>query len=252
MNFRKKNLLLAGNISNTTVYNADDPTCLKEIREMYIEQLTWAKEANVDYIIAETFGDLVEAEIALEVIKEFQLPAVVTLAIHTTNKTTEGVSVPEALERLSSKGAAVVGLNCARGPKTMLSLIKEVVDSGKVKIPLACLPVGYSTNEQFVTFQSFSTKDKKYTDLDHHTCTRYEFGDFAKEAIALGIKYLGTCCGGAPHHVRAIAEALGRKPISSQFTANLSLHFSYGQKEALAHVTSDSTVNRNFAYGEKM
>jgi len=216
---------------------------------MFVEQLTWAKEANVDFVIAETFSDLEEAEIALEVINEFQLPAVVTMAIHTSNKTIEGVSIPEALERLSSRGAAVVGLNCARGPKTMLSLLKEV--TGKIKTPLACLPVGYSTNEQYPTFQSFSTKDRKYTDLDHHTCTRYEFGDFAKEAVALGIKYLGTCCGGAPHHVRAIAEALVRKPISAQFSANLSLHFAYGQKQSLTN-TTESTVEKNFSYGEKM
>jgi len=250
--FPEKNLLLAGNICNTTIYISEDPNSKKEIRDMYIEQLTWAKEANVDYVIAETFSDLGEAEIALEVIKEFKLPAVVTLAIHTTNKTIEGVSVPEALERLSSQGASVVGLNCARGPKTILSLLKEVVQSGRVKCPLACLPVGYSTDEEHLTFQSFSTRDRKYTDLDHHTCTRYEFGDFAKEALALGVKYMGTCCGGAPHHVRAIAEALGRKPISSQFSANLALHFSYGQKESLSHIHPEGTVSKNFAYGEKM
>jgi len=42
--FPEKNLLLAGNVSNTTVYNAEDPESLKEIRAMFREQLTWAKE----------------------------------------------------------------------------------------------------------------------------------------------------------------------------------------------------------------
>jgi betaine-homocysteine S-methyltransferase len=170
--FPEKNLLLAGNVSNTTVYDAENPESLKEIRSMFREQLTWAKEANVDFIIAETFGDLGEAEIALEIINEFHFPAVVTLAIHTTGKTSEGVSVLEALQCLSDKGAAVVGLNCGRGPQTMIPLLKEI--AGKIKTPLACLPVGYSTNEKYPTFQSFSTRDKKYTDLDGHTCTRYE------------------------------------------------------------------------------
>jgi betaine-homocysteine S-methyltransferase len=248
--FPDKNLLLAGNVSNTTVYDAENPESLKEIRSMFVEQLTWAKEANVDYIIAETFSDLGEAEIALEVINEFKIPAVVTLAIHTTGKTSEGISILEAFERLAAKGAAVVGLNCARGPQTILSLLKEV--HGKIKTPLACLPVGYHTNEQNPTFQSFSTRERKYTDLDPHTCTRYEFEDFAKEAVALGVKYLGTCCGGAPHHVRAIAEALGRKPISSQFSPNLALHFAFGQKQALTGQTGDQTIDKNFTYGEKM
>jgi betaine-homocysteine S-methyltransferase len=247
--FPEKNLLLAGNISNTTVYDPDNAESLKEIRAMFAEQLTWAKEANVDYIIAETFSHLGEAEIALEMINQFGFPAVVTMAIHTTGKTEEGISILESFERLSAKGAAVVGLNCSRGPKTIISLLKEV--TGKIKTPLACLPVGYSTNDQFPTFQSFSTRDRKYTDLDGHTCTRYEFGDFAKEAVALGVKYIGTCCGAGPHHVRAIAEALGRKPISSQFSANLSLHFAFGHKTSLTN-TSEGTIEKNFNYGEKM
>jgi len=50
----------------------------------------------------------------------------------------------------------------------------------------------------------------------------------------------------------AIAEALGRKPISSQFSANLSLHFAYGQKLALSGQTADPTIDKNFSYGEKM
>jgi len=95
--FPEKNLLLAGNVSNTTIYDAEDPNSLKEVRAMFVEQLTWAKEAGVDFIIAETFSDLGEAEIAVDVIKQFGLPSVVTLAIHTTNKTIEGVSVVDAL-----------------------------------------------------------------------------------------------------------------------------------------------------------
>ena len=30
------------------------------------------------------------------------------------------------------------------------------------------------------------------------------------EAYALGVRYLGVCCGAGPHHIRALAEALGR------------------------------------------
>jgi len=248
--FPEQKLLLAGNVCNTTVYNPDDESTIKECREMFTEQLQWAKDSGVDFVIAETFSHLTEALLALEVIKSFNLPAVVTLAIHTSGLTAEGKTVLEALEALSNGGAAVVGLNCARGPKTILSLLKGV--SEKISTPLACLPVGYDTNDEHPTFQSFSTRDRKYTDLDGHTCTRYDFEDFTKEAVKLGVKYLGTCCGGAPHHVRAIAEALGRKPISSQFSPNLSLHFAFGKKETVSVNTKDNTIDANFKYGEIM
>ena len=48
------------------------------------------------------------------------------------------------------------------------------------------------------------------TALDPFTCNRYEIADFGRAAHALGINYLGVCCGGAPHHIRSLAEALGR------------------------------------------
>jgi betaine-homocysteine S-methyltransferase len=238
--FPENNLLLAGNICNTTVYNPADPDSVLEVRAMFTEQLTWAKEANVDFIIAETFDYLSEALIALEVIKEFNLPSVVTISIHSKGATHEGLSVLEALESLSKAGADVVGLNCARGPQTMLPLLREVAH--KIKTPLAALPVGYNTNEEHPTFQSFSTHDRKYTDIDSHTCTRYDFGNFTKEAKSLGVRYIGTCCGGAPHHVRAIAEALGRKPISSKFSADLSKHFAFGNKQNLGNLAVESNL----------
>jgi betaine-homocysteine S-methyltransferase len=48
--------------------------------------------------------------------------------------------------------------------------------------------------------------------------------DFATAARDLGVGYIGVCCGGAPHHVRAIAEALGRTVPASRYSPDLSLH----------------------------
>ena len=41
------------------------------------------------------------------------------------------------------------------------------------------------------------------TALDPFTCNRYEIADFGREALALGVRYLGVCCGAGPHHIRA-------------------------------------------------
>eukprot|EP00475_Leptophrys_vorax_P006994 TRINITY_DN1439_c0_g1_i1.p1 TRINITY_DN1439_c0_g1~~TRINITY_DN1439_c0_g1_i1.p1 ORF type:complete len:359 (+),score=104.82 TRINITY_DN1439_c0_g1_i1:41-1078(+) len=244
--FPGRQLFLAGNICNTTVYDPSSPASIAEVRAMFTEQVNWAAEAQVDLIIGETFEYLSEALLALEVINSVSLPAVITLAIHQQGKTRDGYDSIEALELLSKNGAAVVGFNCARGPSTMLPLMQQV--ASRIKTPLAALPVGYNTNEEFPTMQSFSTRDKKYTDLDPHTCTRYDFGEFAKNAKELGFKYIGCCCGGAPHHVRAMAEALGRTPESSRFSADLSLHFAFGKKEVLGELSSA----QNFSYGEIM
>jgi betaine-homocysteine S-methyltransferase len=62
------------------------------------------------------------------------------------------------------------------------------------------------------------------TALDPFTCTRHELGDFATEALALGFTYLGVCCGAGPHHIRAVAEALGQAPPASRYSPDMSKH----------------------------
>ena len=60
------------------------------------------------------------------------VPSVITMVPHAVERTNDGVSFPEACKKLEEAGADVVGLNCARGPKTMLPLIKEINQTCKV------------------------------------------------------------------------------------------------------------------------
>ena len=46
--------LVAGNISNTNIFNPGDAGAYRQVRAMFEEQVGWAAEAGVDYIIAET------------------------------------------------------------------------------------------------------------------------------------------------------------------------------------------------------
>ncbi len=48
--------------------------------------------------------------------------------------------------------------------------------------------------------------------------------DFAVAARELGVGFIGICCGGAPHHVRSMAEALGRETPASSYSPDISLH----------------------------
>ena len=57
------------------------------------------------------------------------MPAVITLAPHTLDgldRTYDNVPFPEALRTLEERGADVVGLNCTRGPETILPLMREI------------------------------------------------------------------------------------------------------------------------------
>jgi len=231
--------LFAGDICNTNVYESGNEEAARQARAMFEEQVGWAAEAGVDFVIGETFSYAEEALISLDVIKESGLPAVITLAVHRAPETREGWSIPEACKRLAGAGAEVVGLNCIRGPKTMLPLLREIVPA--VDVPVAALPVPYRTHPDEPTFQSL--RDLDYEDLpsgmpfptalDPFTCNRYEISDFTREAYDLGVRYFGVCCGAAPHHIRSMAEALGRTPPASRYSADMSKHAYFGSDPLL-------------------
>ncbi len=236
---RECDALLAGNICNTNVF-VGDAASRGTVRAMFEEQVGWAVEAGVDFVIGETFSWAEEALIGLEVIKEAGLPAVMTLAIHQEPSTREGWTPAEACKRLEDRGADVVGLNCIRGPRTMLPLIQEI--RAAVETHVAALPVPYRTHEDQPSFQSL--RDEGYEDfpdgrpfptaLDPFTCNRYELADFTRAARELGADYLGVCCGAGPHHIRSVAEALGRTPPASRFTADMSKHAFLGTDEKIS------------------
>lgn len=241
--------LLAGDVCNSNVYDPADPASADHVRAMFTEQVGWAAEVGVDYVIGETFGFLAEALIALAVIREAGLPAVITLNLHDVPATREGVALPEAMRRLAGAGAAVVGLNCGRGPATMLPLLADLVAA--VDVPVAALPVPYRTDDAHPNFQGLV--DTTYpppsgrpfpTALDPFTCNRYEIADFTRAAADVGVRYLGLCCGAAPHHVRAMAEALGRTPPASRYSEDMSRHVYFGTDPALAR--------HNLEYGRSL
>jgi betaine-homocysteine S-methyltransferase len=241
--------LLAGDICNTNIFEpADDSR--KAVRAMFEEQVGWASDAGVDFVIAETFSWGEEALLALEVIKEAGLPAVVTLAVHREPVTWDGWTPAEACARLEAAGADVVGLNCIRGPATMLPLIKSIREH--VEGHVAALPVPYRTDDEEPSFQSLTDRacdcipdGRPFpTALDPFMCNRYEIAEFATEASRIGVGYLGVCCGAGPHHIRSMAEALGRTPSASRYSPDMSKHAYYG--------TDDSLKDTNQAYAERL
>jgi betaine-homocysteine S-methyltransferase len=124
----------------------------------------------------------------------------------------------------------------------MLPLLKAV--RAAVGTPVAALPVPYRTHDAEASFQSLDGGRAFPVWLDPHTCDRFEVAEFTRAAIELGVEYLGLCCGAAPHHVRAMAEAMGRRPPASRYSPDMSKHAYFG---------SDPSLRReNLAYAERL
>src|SRR6266404_3216832 len=237
--------LFAGDLSNTNIFSEDDKS-RRQVRAMFEEQTAWAVDAGVDFVIAETFSHAEEALIALDVIKQTGLPAVVTLALHREPVTRDGLTPAEACKRIEAAGADVVGLNCIRGPRTMLPHLGAI--RAAVSCHVAALPVPYRTHDDQPTFQSL--QDPEFdgqpfpTALDPFMCTRNDIAAFGEAALALDVRYLGVCCGAGPHHIRSLAEAVGKTPPASRYSADMSKHAYLG--------TDPSLLPENREYAERL
>ena len=240
---RKTGTLFAGDLCNTNIYDPADKASHKEVERIFAEQVGWAEEAGVDFFVAETFSWVAEALLALEAIrKHSKAPAVITMAMHREDVTREGLSPAEACRRLEQAGADVVGLNCHRGPATIMPMMREI--RAAVKCHVAALPVPYRTTPGEPSFMSLTDPCCNGArafpvGLDPFVCTRQEIFAFGREAYGLGIHYLGVCCGAGPHHIRALAESLGRKPAASRYTVDMSRHAFFGSNARIRKIQTD-------------
>lgn len=222
---REGDALVAGNVCNTWAYDPDDRATGRTVRAMYAEQLGWAVEEGIDFVISETNDYLGEALIALEVARDLGLPAMVTLAPTQPDQTRDGYGYAEACRILAAEGAQIVGLNCDRGPQTMLPLLAPI--RAAVECAVAAQPVPYRTHPGAPTMETLRSPEGERAfpiALDPFTCTRFELAQFALQARELGVDYVGICCGAGPHHVRAMAEALGREVPASKYSPSMELH----------------------------
>ena len=242
--FKELDLLVCGDVANTNIYDPNDKKSHSQCQKMYEEQVAWAKEAGVDFIVAETINWTEEMKIALKAIKDEGLIAVTNFSIKKGDKTREGHTPGDACKIMEDLGADVVGLNCYRGPKMTMKLLPEI--RKKVSCHVAALPVPYRTTEEEPGFLNQTDHgcdcipggNAFPVALDNLYCNRFEMAEFAKDCEKQKINLIGICCGAEPHHVREMSVALGRKPIAYKYYPNMSKHFLHGTDKSLKEINT--------------
>lgn len=223
----ESNTVFAGGVSQTNVYVAGDEKSEAAVRAMYEEQVRWSKEEGAEYIIAETLSYLGEAEIALDVIQSFDLPAVVTFAVPPQKnppgefKTLDDVPLQTACRKLLDSGATLVGTNCFRGPAGTLQVVKQILKECPPE-KVCALPVAYRMKEDKTFFELTDEQCAENNPvyprgLDACQISTVEVTQFTKQCLDLGLQYLGICCGNSGSYTRAMAEAMGRSPPASKY-----------------------------------
>ncbi|GED56000.1 bifunctional homocysteine S-methyltransferase/methylenetetrahydrofolate reductase [Brevibacillus formosus] len=166
---------------------------LDEYRDQYEEQAIALLHAGVDGLILETFLDLEELLLAIEVIRPLtDVPVIAQLATLEVGRTRDGYALTDAFSELKAAGADVIGLNCRLGPAELLRSFENTV------IPEdALLSVFPNAGRLGMTDGEYAFKSSP----------EY-FGQSALRLREQGVRLIGGCCGTTPAHVKAIADAL--------------------------------------------
>lgn len=166
---------------------------LDEYRDQYEEQAIALLHAEVDGLILETFLDLEELLLAIEVIRPLTpIPLITQLATLEVGRTRDGYSLTEAFAQLKTAGADIIGLNCRLGPAEILRSF-ETVQAPKDALLSA-----------FPNAGRLGMTDGEYA----YKSTAEYFGQSALRLREQGIRLIGGCCGTTPEHVKAMADAL--------------------------------------------
>ena len=142
--------LMAGNISNSNIWEQGNKETHAEVERMFSEMVEWSVDEGADLLVGETFYYAEEAYMALDIIQKAGLPSVITIAPMAENVMRDGVSIMDVCKELEQRGADVVGMNCFRGPDTMMPYLREL--RKVLKCHMAALPLPFRTTEANPTF----------------------------------------------------------------------------------------------------
>jgi betaine-homocysteine S-methyltransferase len=174
---------------------------LEEARELYREEAELLARLGVDFLIVETYMWMDDALVATEAAKATGLPVISTVSFKAKETTDDGTMPAEVARQLRAAGADAVGANCMREPARMLPPVREMRQAGGGFI--AMQPIGFRCWPEY-------THLHHVPDWTQRAHSPAEMAEYAREAAAMGVNYIGSCCGSGPDQVRAMAQALGK------------------------------------------
>ncbi len=154
---------------------------------------------GADLIIIETMNDSYETKAALLAAKEnSDLPVIVSNAYGEDGKLMTGATPSAMVALLEGMGADAIGANCSLGPRQLIPVVEELLNTASVPVllqPNAGLPKVVDGKTVFdVTAQEFAAE--------------------VATLIQKGVRVIGGCCGTTPAYIRALAEAVkGQIPV---------------------------------------
>ena len=197
-----REILIAGSIGPVELsgFPSEDLTSEAQqlIAESVHEQALTLEGRGVDLFILETFSSLAELTIALETVRRAStLPIIAQMTFAEEGKTLTGLAAAEVAARLGTLGVDAIGMNCSIGPLTSLDILRDMAP--RVGVPLAIQP-------------NAGLPKRVGGRIVYPLASPEFFSEFAREALNLGARIIGGCCGTTPQHIAAVARALRAAP----------------------------------------
>lgn len=189
-------VLVAGSVGPTGMAHA--PFGLVDragVRAAFRDQIGALVEGGVDLLIIETIGSLAEMTEAIGAAREVcDLPIVASMTFADDGRSTLGHSPHEVVSGLTALDVDVIGVNCSVGPRGVLDVLSQMSDVSTAETVLAGLPnAGWP----------MQVGDR----VIYPSSTDY-FASYVRDALDLGVRLVGGCCGTTPDHIAAMRKAI--------------------------------------------
>ncbi|MFW5775054.1 MAG: homocysteine S-methyltransferase family protein [Chitinivibrionales bacterium] len=185
----------------------DDTPAFEEFVRVFGEQAAALIEGGADIILLETMQDLLELRAALigvrQIIAHASRPVClqVQVTMDAGGHMLMGSDIDAFLGCVANFNPDIVGLNCSTGPSEMMPRIQELVQ--KTSCAVSMIPnAGMPENVDGVAVYKMSP-------------TQFA-SQLTRMVEELGVAVVGGCCGTTPEHIRALADALQNKKVSSR------------------------------------
>ncbi len=188
-------IFIAGNVGPLGKrLHPSGPLQLEEAREAFREQIGVLWEAGADLLLFETFGNLAELELALEVARETcDLPIVASMTYAQDGLAFSGETAQEVGNRLRSRGADLVGINCTVGPAQTLDTLQALHQA--------------APEANFSVMPNAGFPERVAGRLYYPASPEY-FARHVPVFLDNNARLIGGCCGTTPIHIRALREKL--------------------------------------------
>jgi methionine synthase / methylenetetrahydrofolate reductase(NADPH) len=165
---------------------------LAQAEEAFREQIEALLEGGADLILLETFSNLPELLAGVRAAQAAcDLPIVAQMTFAQDGLTLSAEEPAQVVSALEAAGVDVIGVNCGVGPQVALEVLETM--RALTRLPLSGQPnAGLPAR---VEGRFFYFASPAY------------YADFARDAIRLGVSYVGGCCGTTPRHIAAMRAA---------------------------------------------